>query len=159
MAEGAAGSRDAKTANSTMEFRPAALTIKLENACLKDYLVDCQVLRVLRSLSAYGLAFWYLSGIEGFCSGLDRALRCVALAARLFTIIYLHGGEWTYTKLARKAGRCGQNMHKALTNLERAGLAARSSMHRWRLTISRPSPLLPQRTTGQCRRSGLTAHS
>ena len=135
MAEGAADSRDATSKSARQRHRPAAPTAKLENAYLKNYLVDHHILRVLRSLSAYDLALRYLSGIEGFCNGLTKALRCGTLATQLYAIMYLYGGEWTCTELARKAGRCRQNVHKALTKLERAGLAARSSMHRWRLNI------------------------
>jgi len=91
---------------------------------LKKYLADRHV-RVLRKLSAYDLTLRYLSGIEGFCNGLTKALRYGTLATLLFTIMYLYGGEWTCTELARKAGRCRQNVHKALTKLERAGLIVR----------------------------------
>ena len=135
MAEGAAGSRDTAIKPARPRLRPAAPTIKLENTCLKNYLVNHHVLRVLRSLSAYDLALRYLSGIEGFCNGLTKALKYGTLAARLYIIMYLYGGEWTCMELARRAGRCRQNVHKALTKLEKAGLAARSSAHRWRLKI------------------------
>ncbi|HID56297.1 TPA: ArsR family transcriptional regulator [Candidatus Poribacteria bacterium] len=130
MGEEAADGRDATTASSTKRrSRPATPKIRLGDACLKNYLV----LRVLRELSAYDLALRYISGIEGFCSALTEALGCGALAARLFMVMYLHGGEWTCSELARKTGRCRQNIHKALRRLEEAGLAVRASRHRWTL--------------------------
>jgi len=72
VAEGAADSRDATSKSARQRLRPAAPTVKLENAYLKNYLVDHHILRVLRSLSAYDLALRYLSGIEGFCNGLTK---------------------------------------------------------------------------------------
>ena len=135
MVEGAAGSRDTAIKSARPRLRPAAPTIKLENTCLKNYLVNHHALKVLRSLTAYDLALRYLSGIEGFCNGLTKALKCGALAARLYMTLYMYGGEWTCGELAKRVGRCRQNVHKALTKLEKAGLVARSSTHRWRLKI------------------------
>jgi len=135
VAEGAAGSRDTAIKPARPRLRPAAPTIKLEGTCLKNYLADHHTLKVLRSLTAYDLALRYLSGIEGFYRGLKKALKCGVLAARLYMTLYMHGGEWTCGELAKKVGRCRQNVHKALKKLEKAGLAARSSKHRWRLKI------------------------
>jgi len=144
MEEGVADGRDTTASNPTKHrLRPATPKNKLENTYLKNYLAEHHVLGILKSLSVYELTIRYLFGIEGFCNAVTEALRCGVLATRVFMIMYRHGGEWTCRELAEKTGRCRQNVYKALTKLEKTGLAVRSSIHRWRLTnqlLSRPFP-------------------
>ncbi len=60
---------------------------------------------------------------------------CGVLAAKLFIVMYMYGGEWTCRELSLRVKRCRQNIHKALTRLEKKGLIIRSSTHKWRVNI------------------------
>jgi len=136
VSEGVTDGRNMPVSSSTkLKLRPVTPKFRNGNTRLKNYLDVC-IIRVLKEFSAYELALRYLSGIDGFFNAFTKALNCGLLAANLFTIIYRYGGEWTCAELAQKARRSRQNVHKALTKLEKTGLVSRTSRHRWCLSLS-----------------------
>ncbi|MDQ1280673.1 MAG: TrmB protein [Thermoproteota archaeon] len=93
-----------------------------------------EVLKVLRSHSAFELAEHYLFDLERFCSLLLEVLNLGTLATKVFITLYQNRREFTTTELTRMVEDHRPNVYVALCRLQEKNYVERVSRNKWRLS-------------------------